>query len=158
MIGQLSLPEIENLLHNEVIARLGCHSNGHTYIVPVTYAYDGEAIFGYSPEGLKLTMMRENPRVCVEVDHIDDPATWRSVIAHGVFEQLSGAAAEEAVRKIGARFASQRVSTTAVPSHGLDPHARSLGRIRFFAYRIVLETKTGRFERSDPTAPPRPPS
>ena len=97
MIGQLSLPEIENLLHNQVIARIGCHTNGHTYIVPVTYAYDGAAIFGYSPEGLKLTMMRENPKVCVEVDHVDDPANWRSVIAHGIFEELSGAAAEEAV-------------------------------------------------------------
>ena len=158
MIGELSLPEIENLLHNEVIARLGCHTDGHTYIVPVTYAYDGEAIFGYSPEGLKLTMMRENPKVCVEVDRIDDPATWRSVIAHGTFQELSGAAAEEAVRKIRARFVSQRVSATAAPSHGLDPHARSLGRIRFFAYRIVLETKTGRFERSDPIETSRPPS
>ena len=150
MIGQLSLPEIENLLHNQVIARIGCHTNGHTYIVPVTYAYDGAAIFGYSPEGLKLTMMRENPKVCVEVDHVDDPANWRSVIAHGIFEELSGAATEEAVRKIRARFGSQRVSATAVPSHGLDPHARSLGRIRFSAYRIILETKTGRFERSEP--------
>src|SRR6185437_12597377 len=94
MIGELSLSEIENLLHTEVIARIGCHTDGHTYIVPVTYAYDGDAIFGYSPEGMKLTMMRENPRVCVEVDHIDDPATWRSVIAHGIFQELSGAAAE----------------------------------------------------------------
>ena len=158
MIGRLSLRDIENLLHNEVIARIGCHTNGYTYIVPVTYAYDGEAIFGYSPEGLKLAMMRENPKVCVEVDHIDDPANWRSVIAHGIFQELSGAATEEAVRKIRARFVSQRVSATAVPSHGLDPHARSLGRIRFSAYRIILETKTGRFERSEPVETSKPPS
>ncbi|MBS0522754.1 MAG: pyridoxamine 5'-phosphate oxidase family protein [Proteobacteria bacterium] len=158
MIGELSLPEIENLLHNELIARIGCHTGGHTYVVPVTYAYDGKAILGYSPEGLKLTMMRENPKVCVEVDHIDDPATWRSVIAHGTFEELSGAAAEEAVRKIRARFDSQRVSGTAAPSHGLDPHARSLGRIRFSAYRIILETKTGRFERSDRVETSKPPA
>ena len=150
MIGQLSLPEIENLLHNQVIARIGCHTNGHTYIVPVTYAYDGAAIFGYSPEGLKLTMMRENPKVCVEVDHVDDPANWRSVIAHGIFEELSGAAAEEAVRKIRTRFVPQRGGATAALSYGLDPHARSLGRVRFSAYRITLEAKTGRFERSDP--------
>lgn len=158
MIGELSVLEIEALLHNEVIARIGCHTDGHTYVVPVTYAYDGEAIFGYSPEGLKLTMMRENPKVCVEVDHIDDPATWRSVIAHGTFQELSGAAAEEAIRKIRARFASQTISATGFPSHGLDPHARSLGRIRFSAYRITLETKTGRFERGDTVERSKPPS
>jgi len=158
MIGQLSRLEIEALLHNEVIARIGCHTEGYTYIVPVTYAYDGEAIFGYSPEGLKLTMMRENPKVCVEVDHIDDPATWQSVIAHGTFQELSGAAADEAIRKIRARFVLQTVSATAIPSHGLDPHARSLGRIRFSAYRIALESKTGRFERSDTVERSKPPS
>lgn len=158
MIGELSPPEIEDLLHTEVIARIGCHAAGHTYVVPVTYAYDGEAIFGYSPEGLKLTMMRENAKVCVEVDHIDDYATWRSVIAHGTFQELSGAAAEDAVSKIRARLASQTISVTAIPSHGLDPHARSLGRIRFSAYRIALEAKTGRFERSDRVEVSKPPS
>ena len=147
MIGQLSLPEIETLLHDEVIARIGCHTNGHTYVVPITYAYDGEAIIGYSPDGLKLSMMRENPKVCVEFDHIDDLATWRSVIAHGTFQELSGAAAEEALSKLTARLLSRKVSQTAVPSHGLDPHARSLNRKRFAVYRITLEQKTGRFER-----------
>jgi nitroimidazol reductase NimA-like FMN-containing flavoprotein (pyridoxamine 5'-phosphate oxidase superfamily) len=155
MIGELSPPEIENLLHTETIMRIGCHANGHTYVVPVTYAYDGEAIFGYSPEGLKLTLMRENPRVCVEVDHIDSLTAWRCVIAHGTFQELSGADAEEAVRKIRARLASQGGSGSV--SHGLDPHARSLGRVRFFAYRITLETKTGRFEKSDPVEAPKPP-
>ena len=148
MIGQLSLPEIETLLHNETIARIGCHTNGHTYVVPVTYAYDGEAIIGYSADGLKLRMMRENPEVCVEVDHIDDLAAWRSVIAHGKFHELSGAAAEEALSKLTARLRSRNVSQTAVPSHGLDPHARSLNRKRFSVYRITLEQKTGRFERA----------
>jgi hypothetical protein len=150
MIGQLSPPEIENLLHKEMIARIGCHTGGYPYVVPVTYVYDGEAIIGYSPDGLKLTMMRRNPKVCVEVDHIDDLATWRSVIATGTFQELSGAEAEEALGKLESRLLSRKVSATAVPSHGLDPHARSLGRVRFSVYRITLEHKAGRFERGDP--------
>ncbi len=149
MIGQLSPPEIENLLHNEIIARIGCHTNGHTYVVPITYAYDGDAIIGYSPDGLKLWMMRENPKVCVEVDHIDDAATWRSVIASGTFRELSGAAADEALSKLTARLLPQKVSATAVPSHGLDKHARSLNLKRFSVYRITLEQKSGRFERDE---------
>ena len=146
MIGQLSAPEIENLLHNEVIARIGCHANGHTYVVPVTYVYDGDAIIGYSPDGLKLWMMRENPKVCVEVDHIEDASTWRSVIASGTFQELSGATADKALDKIKQHLSSRKVSTTAVPSHGLDAHARSLNLKRFSLYRITLEQKSGRFE------------
>jgi nitroimidazol reductase NimA-like FMN-containing flavoprotein (pyridoxamine 5'-phosphate oxidase superfamily) len=147
MIGQLSPPEIENLLHTEVIAHLGCHANGHTYVVPVTYFYDGDAIIGYSPDGLKLWMMRENPKVCVEVDHIDDLASWRTVVAHGTFEELSGTAADEALSKLTARLLSAKASETAAPSHGLDQHALALNRKKFSVYRITLEQKTGRFER-----------
>lgn len=158
MIGELSLSEMETLLHTETIARIGCHSNGHTYVVPITYAYDGEALLCYSPEGLKLKMMRENPKVCVEVDHIDSHTAWRSVIAQGVFQELSGADAEEVIRRIRARFASQESNGGAALSHGLDPHAKSLGRVRFFAYRIMLETKTGRFEKNDPIDTLMPPS
>ena len=148
MIGQLSPPEIDDLLHSEAIARIGCHSNGHTYVVPITYAYEGDAIIGYSPDGLKLWMMRANPKVCVEFDHIDDLSTWRSVIAHGTFHELSGAAAQEALSKLTALLLSRKVSETAVPSHGLDRHAQSLNRKQFSVYRITLEQKTGRFERA----------
>ncbi len=147
MIGELSEAEIENLLHNEVIARVGCHSNGYTYVVPITYAYDGDAVIGYSPDGLKLWMMRENPKVCVEVDHIDDLANWRSVVASGTFQELSGAEAEDALARLRARLASGKISATALPSHGLDSHARALNLKRFSVYRIRLGQKSGRFER-----------
>jgi nitroimidazol reductase NimA-like FMN-containing flavoprotein (pyridoxamine 5'-phosphate oxidase superfamily) len=114
---------------------------------PSAYARDGDAIIGYSPDGLKLWMMRENPKVCVEFDHIDDLVTWRSVIAHGTFQELSGSAADEALSKLKTPLLSLKVSETAAPSHGVDPHARSLDRERFCVYRITLEQKTGRFER-----------
>lgn len=56
-------------------------------MVPITYAYDGESLLGHSADGLKLRMMRRNPVVCVEIDHMDDLANWRSVIAQGRFER-----------------------------------------------------------------------
>jgi uncharacterized protein len=147
MIGQLSPAEIETLLRTEVIARIGCHANGHTYVVPITYVYDGAGIIGYSPDGLKLWMMRESPKVCVEVDHIDDLANWRSVIAHGTFEELSGSAADRAFSKLTKRLLALEAGATAAPSHGLDAHALALNRKKFSVYQIILEHKTGRFER-----------
>ena len=87
MLGTLSQAEIEELLQTEVVARLGCHAGGRTYIVPVTYAYDGEGLLIQSADGQKLRMMYQNPWVCVEVDHIENLANWRSVIGCGRFEE-----------------------------------------------------------------------
>ena len=52
-------------------------------------------------------MLRENPRVCVEVDEYDRDGrgSWRSVIAQGVSEELSGDAIEAALALLRERFA-----------------------------------------------------
>ena len=84
-IHELSAAEIDAFLRAQRIARLGCHVDGLTYVVPVIYAYDGESIFAVTTDGQKVTMMRENPRVCVEVDEydVDGRGSWQSVIAFG---------------------------------------------------------------------------
>src|SRR5450759_5847288 len=119
MLGSLSPTEIDELLRTEVVARLGCHSDGRTYVVPITYVYDGESLIGHSAYGLKLRMMRQNPAVCVEVDRLEDLANWRSVIAWGRFEELTGAAASAALVRLRERFRPLMVSETSQPSHGL---------------------------------------
>lgn len=35
MLGNLSPTEIENLLGTQVVARIGCHADERTYVVPV---------------------------------------------------------------------------------------------------------------------------
>ena len=104
MLGTLSSAEIEDLLRTEVVARLGCHAEGRTYVVPVTYAYDGDAVLVQSADGLKVRMMRQNPLVCVEVDHVDNLANWRSVIAWGRFEVLFGSDATAALVRLRERL------------------------------------------------------
>jgi hypothetical protein len=112
MLGTLSQAEIEQLLQTEVVARLGCHAGGRTYIVPVTYAYDGEGLLIQSADGQKLRMMYQNPWVCVEVDHIENLANWRSVIAWGRFEELLGDHATAALGRLRARLEPLIVSET----------------------------------------------
>jgi hypothetical protein len=97
MLGSLSSSENEDLLGTEVVVRLGCHAEGRTYVVPVTYAYDGEALLVQFADGLKVRMMLQNPLVCVEIDHIDNLANGRSVIAWGRFEELFGTDAAAAL-------------------------------------------------------------
>jgi uncharacterized protein len=149
MLGLLSEEEIEDLLASEVVARIGCHAGGRTYVVPVTYAYEGEGLLIQSQDGLKLRMMRQNPSVCVEVDHVDDLANWRSVIAWGRFEPLFGEAATAAFTRLRARLQTLDVSDTTPGAGGLRPGETPIrsGNGHGVMCRIHLVERTGRFER-----------
>ncbi len=150
MLGTLSPAEIEDLLRSEVVARLGCHAQGRTYVVPVTYAYDGEGLLIQSADGLKIRMMHENPWVCVEVDHIENLANWRSVIAWGRFQELRGDDTTAALARLRVRLQPLIVSeTTPTATETLaegETRVRS-GNGHASIYRIHLIEKTGRFER-----------
>jgi nitroimidazol reductase NimA-like FMN-containing flavoprotein (pyridoxamine 5'-phosphate oxidase superfamily) len=153
MLGELAAVEIDELLHSEMVGRIGCHADGRTYIVPVTFAYDGAAVYAHSAGGTKLSMMRSNPEVCFEVEHVDDLANWRSVIAWGHFEELDGDGAMHAIRLLVDRFAPLMGTRTAVPGHGIagrpaEPGSpTAAGNPAAVLYRIVLGERTGRFER-----------
>ena len=149
MLGWLSHAEIEELLGTEVVARLGCHAEGRTYVVPITYAYNGESFIIQSADGLKLRMMRKNPSVCVEVDHVDNLANWRSVVAWGRFEELIGGAATAALTLLRERLRPFVISETSPAGNELaegETRVRS-GNGHASVYRIHLFEKTGRFER-----------
>jgi nitroimidazol reductase NimA-like FMN-containing flavoprotein (pyridoxamine 5'-phosphate oxidase superfamily) len=149
MRGALSSDEVEDLLRTELVARVGCHAEGRTYVVPITYAYDGDALLVQSADGLKVRMMQENPLVCVEIDHIDDLANWRSVIAWGRFERLFGTAATTALIRLRERLHSLAVSETTPVASTLAEGERRVpsGNGHASIYRIQLFEKTGRFER-----------
>ena len=68
MLGKLTLLQIEEVIKGQIVGRIGCHANGMTYVVPVSYAYDGDYIYVRTFEGLKLDMMRKNPKVCFEIE------------------------------------------------------------------------------------------
>ena len=150
MLGELPAREIERLLETELVARIGCHVEGRTYVVPIAYVYSDGAIVGHSAAGLKLDMLRKNPQVCVEVDHVDDLANWRSVVAWGCFEELKGDEAESALNHLMARFVPFTASETSMPAERLLPstHARGIAGHSSSVYRIRLTEKTGRFERT----------
>ena len=111
---ELSRAEIDDFLRGQRIARLGCHARGETYVVPLIYAYSDGALVAVTTEGRKTSMLRENPRICVEVDEYDTDGkgSWRSVIAYGTCDELSGDAIESALTLLRERFsrAAGRVS------------------------------------------------
>ncbi|HEV3153826.1 MAG TPA: pyridoxamine 5'-phosphate oxidase family protein [Candidatus Baltobacteraceae bacterium] len=142
MLGELNRTEIDDVLHANVIGRIGCHAFGRTYVVPITYAYDGRAIYARSEEGMKLHMMRENPHVCFEVDAMDGMANWKSVIAAGVFHELHGDEAQERLNWLVSELSCRLEGPPGETVHPIDAAADS-----GVVYKIVLEECAGRFER-----------
>jgi nitroimidazol reductase NimA-like FMN-containing flavoprotein (pyridoxamine 5'-phosphate oxidase superfamily) len=144
MLGALNQQEIEQLLYSEHLGRIGCHAAGVTYVVPVSFVYDGAYIYALSAEGMKLRMMRENPSVCFEVEHVERWYNWRTAIVWGTFEELHGDDAERAYRLLHARL----TPVVEFESRAADqPWTPGVGAERFVLYRIKVEERTGRFER-----------
>lgn len=147
MLGELNQEQIDHVLYSNILGRIGCHAHGRTYIVPINYVYDGDSIYAHSLQGMKLRMMHENPEVCFEVDHIDNLANWRSVVAWGRFEELEGEEAARAVQLLMKRMVTIVASGEAV--HELVETDKYLpARLHNVAsvYSIHLSEKTGRFE------------
>ena len=48
MLGELNERQIEALLIDLPVGRIGCHADGVTYVVPVNYAYDGVNLYAHS--------------------------------------------------------------------------------------------------------------
>src|SRR6185369_4469969 len=46
-------------------------------------------LYSHTLPGRKLDYMRKNLAVCLEVDEIIDTFTWRSVVAQGIFEEVT---------------------------------------------------------------------
>jgi nitroimidazol reductase NimA-like FMN-containing flavoprotein (pyridoxamine 5'-phosphate oxidase superfamily) len=150
MLGTLSEAQIDRLLRTESVGRIACHAEGRTYVVPITFVYDGTAIYGHTGEGMKVRMMRLNSDVCFEVDRMENLANWQSVIAWGRFEELRGTAAAHAMGLLMDRLLPLLSSETATPSHGLDPsavHRADVAGRSPVVYRITITEKTGRFEK-----------
>ena len=95
MIKRMSEEEARALLRAGRLARLGCVADGYPYVVPVNYVFDGESVFSHSLPGLKVDAMRAFPRVCLQVDELQDQTSWRSAIAFGTFEELTNVGERE---------------------------------------------------------------
>ncbi len=153
MLGQLTPEEIEQLLSSEITGRIGCHADGRTYVVPITYAYHSGNVYCHSAEGQKVRMMRTSPDVCFEVDRVKDVGNWKSVVANGRFEELGGHEALAAMDVLIARFAAIERAQDPPSSYVLRASEaespRADGR-PIVLFRLRLIEKTGRFERTNP--------
>lgn len=135
------LPEdrIETLLRTAIVGRIACCAHesaggdGRPYLVPLAYGYDGEALYAHSSVGRKISMMRANPLVTIEVDEATASDRWSSVIAEGIYEEIvEPQALEQALRIV-------------YPEPNAVPELPS----ETIVFRIKLTAKSGRYELPD---------
>lgn len=147
MLGVLNDTEIEEVLKNQIIGRIGCHADDTTYVVPTSYAYDGEKIYCHSFDGMKIDLMRKNPKICFEVDILQHMALWKSVIVWGRYHEITDKEERnEALQKLLQRQLPILPSVTTHLSSSWPFPPEDLTKIKGVVYSITPEKKTGRFE------------
>jgi nitroimidazol reductase NimA-like FMN-containing flavoprotein (pyridoxamine 5'-phosphate oxidase superfamily) len=96
-----SRSEIDTIIRSAEVCRLAFAVENEPYIVPVSFGYDGSAIYFHTArDGRKIDCIRANPRVCFELEcnvelltHDTKPCDWgfsyESVIGYGTVIELS---------------------------------------------------------------------
>jgi nitroimidazol reductase NimA-like FMN-containing flavoprotein (pyridoxamine 5'-phosphate oxidase superfamily) len=90
----MSLNEAEKFLEEQMVGRLALTRNDHPYVVPLNYLYlEGKIYFHSAKDGQKIAFLRENHKVCFEVDGLfgftkgeadcSYAPLYKSVIAYG---------------------------------------------------------------------------
>ena len=79
----LTREEIEAVLARHDVGRMAFAMRSHVDIEPIHYVYADGALFGRTTPGTKLTILEHQPWVAFEVDEVDGPFDWRSVVLKG---------------------------------------------------------------------------
>jgi uncharacterized protein len=152
MLGKLNTVEIEEVLKQNFLGRIGCYANGRIYVVPMSYAYEEGYIYAHAYEGMKINMMRQNPKICFEVDVMKDMSNWKTVIAWGDFEELTETKERNhALRILVNRKLPSLSSITTKFSNDWPFLSEDYSEIEGIVFRILLIEKTGRFELNTST-------
>jgi len=136
-IGKLGNTDALAILREGTLGRLGCIASGWPYVVPVNYFFDGKDIYIHTLPGKKLDALRANPRVCLQVDEVKDSYNWRSVIAYGIFEEVSN---EDTRENVLTKLYSRLPQMTPVESRLVN------GVKGTIVFRIKVEEVTGMAE------------
>jgi nitroimidazol reductase NimA-like FMN-containing flavoprotein (pyridoxamine 5'-phosphate oxidase superfamily) len=133
-IGKLRDTDALTVLRERSLGRLGCIAAGWPYVVPVNYFFDGKDIYIHTLPGKKIDALRANPRVCLQVDEIENSYNWRSVIAYGTVEEVSN---EETRENVLTKLYSRLPHMTPVESKLVE------GTKGTIVFRIKVEDVTG---------------
>ncbi|MDQ3816927.1 MAG: pyridoxamine 5'-phosphate oxidase family protein [Acidobacteriota bacterium] len=88
-VDAMAKGEMTALLLRSSFGHLGCSRDGHPYVVPMNYAFDGEHLYFLTTEGTKTQFIAANREICFQVEEITDQSHWRSVMLIGDAEHVT---------------------------------------------------------------------
>ena len=141
-IHELTDAESAAVVGRSELGRLACARNDQPYIVPIHFNFDADrrCLYAFSSVGQKIQWMRENPKVCVEVDEITDKDHWTTVLIFGGYEELGDSPDDRAARQRAQEFFESRPEwwlPAAAKTTSREPHA-------LVVYRIRIDRLSGR--------------
>ncbi len=80
---ELTTREAHALLERNHVGRIAYSFRNRVDIEPISYVFADGAIYMRTAPGTKLTLLAHVPWVAFEVDEVEGPFDWRSVVAHG---------------------------------------------------------------------------
>jgi uncharacterized protein len=89
MIRELAAQAARKISEKQKIGHLGCVlPTGEPYIVPVNFLCQDEQIYFHSLTEKKLNALCENGKIRLQVEKIESPFRWQSVMVTGEFEEM----------------------------------------------------------------------
>jgi nitroimidazol reductase NimA-like FMN-containing flavoprotein (pyridoxamine 5'-phosphate oxidase superfamily) len=85
---ELDRSECNALLRRHHVGRLAFAMNDRVDIEPIHYVLDEQWLYGRTQPGTKLEVLTHNRWVAFEVDEMESPFDWRSVVVKGGFYVL----------------------------------------------------------------------
>jgi len=88
-IRELTDEESRELLARNHVGRIAFSFHDRVDIRPIHYVYSDNWLYGRTSPTDKLVTLQHNQWVAFEVDEVEGPFDWNSVVAHGSFYRLS---------------------------------------------------------------------
>jgi len=110
LIHALNPHECREVLGRSDLGRLGCARFDQPYVVPIHFSFDSDrdCVYAFSTVGQKILWMRENPKVCLEVEEIRDKDHWTTVLAIGRYQEIHQSPEEAEARRRAEQLFLQR--------------------------------------------------
>jgi nitroimidazol reductase NimA-like FMN-containing flavoprotein (pyridoxamine 5'-phosphate oxidase superfamily) len=140
MIENLNEEAVREFLKEQKFGHLGCVlESGDPYVVPVNYLFKDESIYVHSLPGRKLDALRENGKVCLQVERVEDSCRWQSAIVFGEFQEIKRTNEKmEILNEFSARFEHL------TPVEAMMSEKWNLGGV--IVFRINIKRLTGMAE------------
>jgi nitroimidazol reductase NimA-like FMN-containing flavoprotein (pyridoxamine 5'-phosphate oxidase superfamily) len=138
MFRDLTREQSEALLEKNHVGRIAYSFHDAVDIRPIHYVFAKGWLFGRTSQGDKLVTLRHHQWVAFEIDEVNGPLDWQSVVVHGTFYPLENEGSVHDVQLYeSALNAIRKIAPYALTD--LDPLA-----FRTEVFGISIDSITGR--------------